>query len=285
MDLEKVVNREFPETRQAYTARDTILYALGVGFGTEPLDPDHIKFLFEERLVATPTMANVLGHPGMWARDPEYGISWKKLLHAEQRLEITGELAPEGEIRATHAVIGIRDRGAERGAMLHQQKSVIDVATGNQIAKVTNTLMLRGDGGCGDWGEAPAELEVLPDSAPDYTLDVPVSEIQPLIYRLSGDLNPLHIDPEVAKVGGFPRPILHGLSTKGMAGYALLRQYCGMDPSRLGSMAVRFSAPVLPGDQLRFEFWGQAPGTIRFRALATNRDHLKVLDRCTAEIG
>ncbi len=283
MDLDKVVNRVFPDTEQSYTARDSILYALGVGFGSQPLDPRHIDYLFEERLKASPTYANVLGHPGMWARDAEYGIDWKKLLHAEQRLEMHAPLAPSGRIIGKHFILGVRDMG-ERGAMVHQRKHVIDAASGEKIATVTNTLMLRGDGGCGDWGEVPAELEKLPETVPDSALEVQATEIQPLIYRLSGDLNPLHIDPEVAKVAGFPRPILHGLSTKGMAGYALLRQFCDFDPNRLGSMAVRFSRPVLPGDLIRFEFWGTGPGTVRFRAIVPNRDNLMVLDRCTAQI-
>lgn len=283
MHLDKVVNRHFPDNEQAYTARDTILYALGVGFGSQPLDPAHLDYLFEERLKASPTFANVLGHPGMWSRDPEYGIDWKKLLHAEQRLEMHGTLAPEGCIVARHTIMGVRDMG-ERGAMMHQRKVVSDRASGERIATLTTTLMLRGDGGCGNWGDAPDDLAKLPETAPDSATEVQATEIQPLIYRLSGDLNPLHIDPEVARVAGFPRPILHGLSTKGMAGYALLRQFCGFDSARLGSMAVRFTKPVLPGDLLRFEFWGSGPGEVRFRALAVNRDNAVVLDRCTAEI-
>ncbi len=283
MHFEKVANLALPDTAQSYTAKDSILYALGVGFGSEPLDPDHIKFLFEERLVATPTYANVLGHPGMWSRDPQYGIDWKRLLHAEQRLVMHKPLAPEGRIVASHAVIGIRDNG-ERGAMLHQSKSVIDAASDELIATITNTLMLRGDGGCGDFGEQPAELAKLPESNPDFSVSVEATEIQPLVYRLSGDLNPLHIDPEVASAAGFPRPILHGLATKGMAGYVLIKTVCGFDPARLGSMAVRFSRPVLPGDVLRFDFWGRGPGEVRFRAVVPGRDNLVVLDRCTAEI-
>lgn len=284
MDLQKVVERRFQDTEQAYSARDTILYALGVGFGTQPMDRQHIDYLFEERLKASPTLANVLGHPGMWARDSEYGIDWKRLLHAEQRLEMHHGLAPEGRIVGRHFIMGVRDMG-ERGAMLHQRKHVLDADSGEKIATVTNTLMLRGDGGCGDWGDVPEELAKLPETAPDSALEVAVPEIQPLIYRLSGDLNPLHIDPDVAKVAGFPRPILHGLSTKGMAGYALLRQYCDFDPARLSSMALRFSRPVLPGDLIRFEFWGSGPGLVRFRALVPNRDDLMVLDRGTAMIG
>lgn len=284
MDLDKVVNRIFPDTEQSYSAKDSILYALGVGFGSLPLDEKHIDYLFEERLKASPTYANVLGHPGMWARDPQYAIDWKKLLHAEQRLEMHRTLAPEGRIVARHCIMGVRDNG-ERGAMLHQRKQVIDAESGAAIATVTNTLMLRGDGGCGDYGEVPDELAKLPDTAPDSAIEVGATEIQPLIYRLSGDLNPLHIDPAVAAVAGFPRPILHGLSTKGMAGYALLRHFCDFDPARLRAMAVRFSRPVLPGDRIRFEFWGSGPGTIRFRAVLPDRDNLMVLDRCTAEIG
>lgn len=283
MDVEKVFNHAFADTEQNYTSKDTILYALGVGFGSEPLDPQHIDFLFEERLKASPTFANVLGHPGMWARDPEFGIDWKKLLHAEQRLEMHGPLAPAGRIIARHRIFGLRDMG-ERGAILHQRKQVIDAESGEGIATVTNTLMLRGDLGCGNWGEMPDELEKLPETVADSTLEVQATEIQPLIYRLSGDLNPLHIDPAVAAVAGFPRPILHGLSTKGMAGYALLRQFCSFDPGRLKSMAVRFSRPVLPGDRIRFEFWGTGPGTVRFRAVVPDRQDLVVLDRCTAQI-
>lgn len=283
MDREKVASKVFRDAEQSYTFKDAILYALGVGFGAEPLDPRHLDFLFEERLKASPTYANVLGYPGMWVRDPAYGIDWKKMLHAEQRLEMHRVLPPEGRIVGKNFILGVRDMG-ERGAMLHQRRYVIDANDGERIATVTTTLMLRGDGGCGDWGDAPAELSKLPEGAPDRALEVLATEIQPLVYRLSGDFNPLHIDPAVAAGAGFPRPILHGLSTKGMAGYALLRAYCDFDPARLLSMAVRFSRPVLPSDIIRFEFWGEGPGCVRFRAVVPNRDNLTVLDRCTAEV-
>lgn len=283
MNLEKIASRVFPDTEQTYTFKDTILYALGVGFGSEPLDAGHLRFLFEDGLQASPTYANVLGHPGMWIRGEEYAVDWKKLLHAEQRMDMHAVLPAEGRIVAKHHIMGVRDMG-ERGAMVHQRKVVSEADTGRKLATVTNTLMLRADGGCGDWGAVPEELQKLPETPPDSSLEVQATEIQPLIYRLSGDFNPLHIDPAVAAVAGFPRPILHGLATKGMAGYALLRQFCAMDASRLGSMAVRFTRPVLPGDLIRFEFWGSGPGTVRFRAIVPNRDNITVLDRCTAEI-
>jgi acyl dehydratase len=158
-----------------------------------------------------------------------------------------------------------------------------DAASGELVATTISSLMLRGDTGSGDHGDAPAELAKLPESAPDSSLDVEAAEILPLIYRLSGDLNPLHIDPAVAEVAGFPRPILHGLATKGIATYAVLAQFCDLDPERLTSMSLRFSRPVLPGDVLRFDFWDASGGTIRFRASVPARDQI-VLDRGVAEI-
>lgn len=283
MQLDKVVNRHFPENRQRYDDRDTILYALGVGFGAEPLDPGHLRFLYEDGLVATPTFANVLGHPGFWAKEPEYGIDWRRLLHAEQRLTLHRPLPPAGEVIGRHDVMGVRDKGVGAGAFLYQRKQVVDAASGEPIASVVTSLMLRGDGGCGDHGEAPPELEKLPEGEPDKVVEVRTLEISPLIYRLSGDRNPLHVDPEVARHAGFERPILHGLATKGFAGYALLKAFCDFDPSRLKAMALRFSRPVLPGDRIRFEFWSQDDGKVRFRARVPDRD-LVVLDRGTAEI-
>lgn len=285
MDFKKVTERKFPQTRQAYTFRDTILYALGTGFASEPLDPKHLRFTYEENLVASPTIANVLGHPGMWAKDPEYDIQWKKLLHAEQRLIVHGVVPAEGEVTGDHEVMGLRDKGTEGGVFLHQRKYVKDAKSGDLLATVINTLLLRGDGGCGDFGDAPAELSKLPETEPDFSVQVTTLEMQALIYRLSGDYNPLHADPEVAKVGGFPKPIFHGLGTMGFAAYALLKGLCDFDASKLKAMAVRFSRPVMPGDDIRFDFWGKGPGEVRFRAVVTNRDNITVLDRCTAEIG
>lgn len=282
MDLQKVVNRDWPEIEARYDFKTTILYALGIGFGAEPLDPNHLRFLYEDGLVAVPTMANVLGHPGFWVRDPEYSIDWQRLLHAEQRLIMHRTLPAEGRVLSRHKVSGVRDRG-EAGAMVYVEKELVDAETGDRIASVITTIMMRGDGGCGDYGEVPPELEKLLERAPDSSVEVQTEEIAPLIYRLSGDLNPLHIDPGVAANAGFERPILHGLATKGFAAYAILKAFCGFEPERLRSLALRFSRPVMPGDRIRFDFWGEAPGTLRFRASVPARDCV-VLDRGTADI-
>lgn len=283
MNLDKVLARAFPETEASYTARDTIIYALGVGFGAEPLAPDHLRFLYEDGLVAAPTMANVLAHPGFWAREPDYGIDWKKLLHGEQRLTLHKRLPPEGRVIGRHDIMGVRDRGEAAGATMFQRKKVVEAESGDLIASVLTTLIMRGDGGCGNHGEAPPDLEKLPERKPDQIVETSTFEMQPLIYRLSGDLNPLHIDPAVARAAGFERPILHGLATKGLAGYALLKACCGFDPARLKSMALRFSRPVMPGDRIRVDIWDEGGGRIRFRAVVPEKDQV-VLDRGVAEI-
>jgi acyl dehydratase len=282
MDVAKVLAREFGVIEQSYTFKDTILYALGVGLGAKPLDPKHLRFLYEDGLLAMPSMANVLGHPGFWAIDPQYGIDWKKLLHAEQRLIMHGPIPTEGKVESQIDIMGIRDLGT-RGAMIHQRKVLKDATNGHKLATTITSLMLRGDTGTGDHGDAPDELAKLPETAPDRSLEVEAAEILPLIYRLSGDLNPLHIDPAVAEVAGFSRPILHGLATKGIATYAILLEYCDLDPARLMSMSLRFSKPVLPGDRLRFDFWNNTSGSIRFRATASERDQV-VLDRGIAVV-
>jgi acyl dehydratase len=282
MDVAKVLAREFGTIEQSYTFKDTILYALGVGLGAKPLDPKHLRFLYEDGLLAMPSMANVLGHPGFWAIAPQYGIDWKKLLHAEQRLIMHGPIPTEGKVESQIDIMGIRDLG-DRGAMMHQRKILKDATNGHKLATTITSLMLRGDTGTGDHGDAPDELAKIPETAPDRSLEVEAAEILPLIYRLSGDLNPLHIDPAVADVAGFPRPILHGLATKGIATYAVLSEYCDLDPARLMSMSLRFSKPVLPGDRLRFDFWNNTSGNIRFRATASERDQV-VLDRGIAVV-
>ncbi len=282
MDVKKVLAKQFGTIEQNYTFKDTVLYALGVGLGAKPLDPKHLRFLYEDGLLAMPSMANVLGHPGFWAKDPDYAIDWKQLLHAEQRMMMYSAIPPEGKVASDIDIMGIRDLGI-RGSMIHQRKTLRDAVTGKNIATTISSLMLRGDTGTGNHGDAPDELEKLPETVPDLSVDVEAAEILPLIYRLSGDLNPLHIDPAVAEVAGFPRPILHGLATKGIATYAVLSEYCDLDPARLASMSLRFSRPVLPGDKLRFDFWSSTPGIVRFRAFVPARDQV-VLDRGLAEI-
>ena len=283
MNVEDVRAAKFAPVPQTYTTRDTILYALSVGFASKPRDPAHLNFLQEDGLQAVPTMANVLGYPGLWMADARFGLGWQRILQAEHRLALHAPLPASGTIVGQNAVIALEDRG-ERGAMLHQRNDITEQGTGRHLASSTMSILFQQDGGCGNWGTPPEKLAPLPDRAPDSEATVASWEAQPLLYRLSGDLHPLHVNPAVAQAMGFERPILHGLATMGMAGYAVLRDYADMAPDRLRALDVRFSAPVLPGDILRIAFWDEGGGLIRFCATVPERDGVKVLDRGTARL-
>ncbi|HUD28449.1 MAG TPA: MaoC/PaaZ C-terminal domain-containing protein [Novosphingobium sp.] len=282
LKVDAIANLDLPGVVQTLTARDTILYALGLGFGEDPLAAEELAFVYEKNLRAMPSMANILCHPGFWAQDPRYGIDWVKVLHAEQFFEIHAPLPPAGDIRGDVSVSGLEDKGPEKGALLHQRKTLYDDADGTHLATVRQTLILRGNGGQGGFGEAEAQPDALPDRAPDHAVEIATRPGLALLYRLSGDWNPLHADPAVAAKAGFERPILHGLCTNGIAAKAIVAHFCGYDQTRLKAMFVRFSRPVLPGDTLRFEFFEDGD-LLRFRARVPARD-VTVLDRCHARI-
>lgn len=281
MEIDRIRNMVIEPIIQTYDFKDTILYALGLGCGADPLDRAELAYVYEKNLVSLPSFANVLCHPGFWAQQPEYGIDWVKILHAEQDLAIHSPLPATGRVRGEYEVTGIEDKGEGRGALLHQTKRLYDEKDGTFLAKVRSTLFMRGDGGQGGFGEAPAAPEALPEGEPDTVVEIETLPRQALIYRLSGDYNPIHSDPDLAVKAGFDRPILHGLCTHGIATRAILRAFCDNDTRRLTSMFVRFSKPVMPGETIRCEFFEIRPGELRFRAVAKERDAV-VLDRCAA---
>jgi acyl dehydratase len=282
MKIDAVRAHEFAPVVQEYSRKDTILYALGLGFGADPASESHLQFLFEERLQAVPTMSMVLGHTGFWARNPEFEIDWVKLLHAEQSLEMVRALAPEGKIVARNRIVGISDKGPGKGALVHQRREIHDVRSDELIARIGMTLFLRGDGGCGSFGEQVVSAPELPDRAPERTLSIQTLPQAALIYRLSGDWNPIHADPATARKAGFERPILHGLCSMGVACRALIEAYADDDPSRVKYISVRFSKPVFPGETLAVDFYREG-GHVRFRARVVERD-IVVLDRGVAAV-
>jgi acyl dehydratase len=162
------------------------------------------------------------------------------------------------------------------------EKRLLDEADGNIICRVRSTYFLRGDGGCGSWGTPLAPAPELPERAPDKVIELPTSKRQALIYRLSGDYNPLHIDPDVAVAAGFRVPILHGLSTFGVASFGLVQALCAGDPDRLTEIFTRFSRPVFPGETIRLELFDEGD-VWRFRARVTERNEI-VLDRGLARV-
>jgi acyl dehydratase len=272
LDYEAVMTWPFAPVEQLYTVRDTILYALSVGAGSDPADDAALRFVYEERLEALPTMALVLGWPGLWLQDPRTGVDWRRMVHGEQRLVMHAALPVAGTVVATTRVESVVDKGPGRGALIHTARELYDGADGTHLASQLSTSFCRSDGGFGGPGGPVREPHVLPNREADARLDVPTLPQQARLYRLNGDLNPLHVDPVAAAAAGFDRPILHGLCTFGAAGYALLSALCGSNPLRLRALEGRFSRPVFPGDMISVAVWHEGTGRAGFRARVPERD-------------
>ncbi len=272
IDYDHLMAFPIPEIRQTLTKRDTIFYALSTGLGADPMDAKQLDFVDHHRaLKAMPSMALVLGHPGFWAANPATGIDALRLVHGEQSITLHGALPTEGEIVAKTRVTGIVDKGQGKGALMYTQKDVKDGA-GRLLATAESTTFMRGDGGFGGPATPAKPPNPAPEGEPDIILDLPTRPEQALYYRMNGDDNPLHADPDFAARAGFPRPILHGLCTMGVVVHALVRTLADYDPAALRSVGLRFSAPVFPGETIRTEIWKNGG----FRARVVERDIIVV---------
>ena len=286
LDYHAVKDMEFPVLTQTYTERDVMLYALGLGFGADPLDPGQLRFVYEEGLRVVPTMPNVFCHPGLWVKRPQLGLDWMKIVHADQRITLHAPLSARATIVAHTRNTGVVDKGEGRGAIITQERRFFDQASGVHVATLESSYMARGDGGfsvgSGISDEPRPNPPPLPEGPADIVHDIATLPQAALIYRLSGDRNPLHADPDAAKVAGFPKPILMGLCTNGVAGHAILKWCCNYDPARFKAMFARFSAPVYPGETIRTEIWRGQNG-VSFRAKVVERD-VVVLNNGWAEL-
>jgi acyl dehydratase len=282
-DPQKVLNWKFPEVEHTYSERDTILYALGLGCGSDPSEEGDLKYVYERGLVALPTMAVVLAYPGNWLESKESTADYSKVLHGEQYLSIHRPIPAAGSVIGRGRVKDLLDKGSAKGAVLYVERQILDKADGQPIATMTSAAMLRGDGGFGGKPGPQPPPHALPDGPARLSLDLKVAPNAALIYRLSGDRNPLHADPAAAAKGGFKMPILHGLCTYGVAGRAIIKSCCGDDPSRLRGLQVRFSAPVFPGETIRTEMWPEG-SRVSFRARVLERNVI-VLNNGLASLG
>jgi acyl dehydratase len=273
LDLASLTSHRFPEQRVRFTARDTILYALSVGAGSDPAREHDIGLVYEKDLKSLPTLATVLAHPGMWLTNPTFDASVAKLLHGEQRLEIARPLPAEGEIIAEHRIRAVVDKGRESGSLVYFEKRILDAQTRDPLCSSMQTFFLRGDGGCGNYGTPPAALLPAPTRAADLVDEMRTSASAALLYRLNGDWNPLHVDVSAARAAGFERPILHGLCVFGSVAYLLTRSLCDHDPRRIVSLAARFASPVFPGDTIRLEGC-RDDDVLHFRVLVPERDQV-----------
>lgn len=277
MNLDNVLNVELDPIEQRISNKDCMLYSLGIGLGEDPMDTDQLQFVYENGLKAFPSHSVVIAHPGPWVMRPELDINWIKLLHGEQTITQHKPLEPEKTYVGNYKVLGVIDKGADKGAILYQQKTLTEKDSGELASTVTSSYFLRGDGGCGNSGYEADPVSPVPDRDPDRIVEIATAKNAALIYRLSGDYNPIHADPEKAGKAGFKQPILHGLCSFGVATRAILQTYCKYDPSALTHVGLRFSAPVYPGETIAVNFWEEAEG-LRFSASSKERG-VKVLDQ------
>lgn len=282
-DPDKLRRYVFAPVEQTLTPRDTMLYALGIGFGDDPLDAAQLRYVYEQDLQAAPTMAITLCYPNTLAQFArEIGIRGEKVLHVSQGFSLPAPLPVQGRFVGRSEVTGVYDKGADKGVLWTYRNRVVDAQTGALVCELNAASMALGYGGYGGpRGEAPARV-LHPGRPPDHVRDIATLPQAALLYRLSGDYNPVHAVPALARSAGFDRPILHGRCTFGVAGRALLACCCENDASRLKAMSARFSAPVFPGETIRTEIW-QDGQQIAFRASVPARG-VRVLDQGTATL-
>ncbi len=272
IDPYKLLGMTPVEMTQHLTRKDVILYALGVGAA-------ELDYVYERSLKALPTMAAVLAAPTIdWTA---FGVDRRRVLHGEQFLELAGPLPVEGLLRSETRCEALIDKGRDKGALAYFSRRLFD-ESGRLLARTGTGAFLRGDGGFGGRAEGAPKPRAVPDRPPDIAVDLPTASNQAMIYRLSGDLNPLHIDPDAARYAGYERPILHGLATYGVVGRALVAALCDGDPTRLKRMDARFTAPVWPGETIRTEIWRTEAGAA-FRASTVGR-RAPVLNNGHAEL-
>lgn len=272
-DLQRLLHWQIPAVRRDFERRDTILYALGVGVGADPCDEAQLRFVLEDRLEALPSLFTALAYPALWYAMEGTGVDIAHVVHAELGFENLSALPVEGAVQGSTRVVGVRDKGTALGALLDTACDVTDLATGVAITRITSSSLARNLGGMGSAqaaGAHPPSSVPAPQRPPDLSLDIRTLPQAALMYRLSGDPNPLHSDPQTALRAGFPRPILHGRCTFGIAAWALTRMFCNESPEHLVAMSARFSRPVFPGEVLRLDAWREGD-SVAFQAVVPQR--------------
>lgn len=260
-----ILNQRTEARDFTYTDKDVMLYALGVGMGADPMNTDELPFVYEKGLKVIPTAATVLAAstraragqsaaPQMPEGHRQSSINFLMVVHGEQKVELHKPLPASGTFTTEGRTIGAYDKGEGKGAVIINETVWTD-SQGEKVATLTSSTFARGDGGFGGPSEGAPEPHKTPERKPDLSVDFTTRPDQALLYRLNGDRNPLHSDPDVAKRAGFERPILHGLCTYGITCRAVLQAITGFDPDQILSHQARFSAPVIPGDTITVDLW------------------------------
>jgi len=278
MNLEAVGAVSDP-LRISWTSKDALLYALGVGAGQTDPTGFELEFTTEnsqnvaQRVLPTmPVVLGMGGGPGL----PSWGdFDFRMLLHGEQGVTVHGALPADGEVDVVSTIVGIYDKG--KAAVVRLSADASYASSGKPAFTTRFAAFIRGEGGFGESrGPEISDPPKMPDTKPDHAITYATRTDQALLYRLSGDRNPLHSDPEIAKFAGFEKPILHGLCSYGFTGRALLHGLCDSDVTKFGSMDARFSKPVIPGDTLTVRMWNDGAGQFIFQTV--NQNGVVVID-------
>ncbi|WP_233355732.1 MaoC/PaaZ C-terminal domain-containing protein [Henriciella litoralis] len=264
---DRVMSLTKPAEHQ-WTEKDAMLYALGIGLGQDPLDQNELPFVYEAQLKAFPTFPVVVGFDGGAMED--IGIDYRYVLHGEHAVTLHRPFPSSGQASAISRMVGAWDKGAGKGAVFSEEKVITLKGESAPLVTLRKTSFARAEGGFGGPREGQPAPHAAPDRAPDRTVRIATTPNQALLYRLSGDLNPLHADPATATAAGFPRPILHGLCSFAICCRAVLAEYGNFDPSRIAHHEVRFSAPVYPGETLTIDLWKDGD-TVSFEARIEDR--------------
>ncbi len=271
IDLEQVLGYEFEPYIKHYTPRDVSLYGLGIGLAQDPMDRDELRFVYEqhpEGLQVFPTMPVTFPAFGI-IKVPGLVYNPMMLLHGEQFLEIKKPLATEATITSKARVSHVYDKG--KGVILIMDTICTD-EHGDEVSHNQSSVYIRGLGSFGGDRGPSGTINEPPERPPDAVIEGVTTPNQALIYRLSGDYNPLHADPEMAAIGQFPRPILHGLCFFGIGARAVLKQFADNDPARFKNIKVRFARHVFPGETIATEMWQESATRIVFRSKVVERD-------------
>ena len=270
INYDEIMNLTSENVEISYSDKDSILYSLGIGLGNDPMNLNELKYVYENSQSVLPSMAtNFQYHSPLLLKT---NINFIMVVHGEQRLSITNALPVSGDFIANAKVIGCYDKGPARGAIIEVETTVKNKKNNEEICKLVSTTFARGDGGFGG-PDSPKKEIFIPDGEPDYVSEVSTKPDQALIFRLSGDYNPLHSDPNFAKAAGFEKPILHGMCTYGIACRSLVYEICENDASKLKRFDCRFSSPVYPGETIITEMW-KKDKMIYFNSKVKERDKL-----------